>query len=357
MLERIAGRGPRAARSSGRLRPSSTRASRSTPARHACVAAEDGDAELRADLALRALYYLVPVPARRPAPLLRVPFRPPLDWEPLLAFLAARAVPGIERIEPGAYVRAITTSDGPTILQVGPATDGRALEVRLDPPRPGARAEVAARVRWMFDLETDPGAVAAALGRDRLLSQSLRARPGLRVPGGWDPFEVLVRAVIGQQISVAGARQLAGRIAAGCGETLPAGLCSPGLNRQFPAPAALAAANPAALPLPRARGSALVALASAVAAGELVLASRGTLDASLDALRGRPGLGPWTAQIVAMRGLRERDAFPAGDLGVRRALGHPGPPVPEADALARAEAWRPWRAYAAQHLWALDAER
>jgi 3-methyladenine DNA glycosylase/8-oxoguanine DNA glycosylase len=268
-----------------------------------------------------------------------------------------RAVPGVERVEPGSYLRTVSTNGGPSVLEVRPAADGGALELRLDPPCPAGSADVVARVRRMFDLDLDPAAVAAALGRDRLLSQSLRARPGLRVPGGWDPFEVLVRAIIGQQISVAGARQLAGRIAAGCGETLPAGLCSPGLNRLFPAPAALAAADPAALPLPRARGSALVALASAVAAGELVLASRGTLDASLDALRGRPGLGPWTAQIVAMRGLRERDAFPAGDLSVRRALGHPGPPVPEADALARAEAWRPWRAYAAQHLWALDAER
>lgn len=297
-----------------------------------------------------------PMPPLRSSPL-RIPYQPPLDWGSLHAFLAARAVPGVERIEPGIYVRTIATPDGPTILQVRPAADGRALELRLDPPRPGSRAEVVARVRRMFDLDADPEAVAAALGRDRILGASLRARPGLRVPGGWDPFEVLVRAVLGQQISVAGARQLAGRIAASCGEALPADVCSAGLTRLFPAPSALAAADPATLPLPRLRARALVALAGAVAAGELALVSRGSLDASLAALRGRPGIGPWTAQIVAMRALRERDAFPAGDLGVRRALGRPGAPVPEAEALARALAWRPWRAYAAQHLWAIDADR
>lgn len=296
------------------------------------------------------------MPPRRSPPALRVPYRPPLDWRSLHAFLAARAVPGIERIEPGVYLRAVATSDGPSILQVCPAADGRALELRLDPPRPGARADVVARVRRMFDLDADPAAVAAALGRDPILGESLRARPGLRVPGGWDPYEVLVRAVIGQQVSVAAAAQLAGRIASSCGAALPATECAAGLTRLFPAPAALAAVNPEALPLPRTRASALVALAAAVASGELELVARGSLEASLAALRGRPGLGPWTAQIVAMRALRERDAFPAGDLGVRRALGRPGAPVPEAEALARAEAWRPWRAYAAQHLWAMDAE-
>lgn len=285
---------------------------------------------------------------------IRVPYRPPLDWGALRAFLAARAVPGVERVEAGAYLRTVATAEGPSVLELRPAADGPALELRLGPARPAARGDVMARVRRMFDLDADPGAVAAVLSRDPLLGPALRARPGLRVPGGWDAFEVLVRAVLGQQVSVAAAAQLAGRIAAACGEALERA-AGGGLTLLFPSPAALAAQDPSALPLPRSRGTALVALAGAVARGELVLTARGGLESSLAALRGRPGIGPWTAHIVAMRALREPDAFPAGDLAVRRALGRVGAPVDEAEALARAEAWRPWRAYAAQHLWALDA--
>jgi 3-methyladenine DNA glycosylase/8-oxoguanine DNA glycosylase len=263
----------------------------------------------------------------------------------------------VERVDGEAYLRTISTPDGASVLEVRAAADGLALELRLDPPCPAARAEVVARARRMFDLDLAPAAVAGVLGRDPLLGRSVLARPGLRVPGGWDAFEVLVRAVLGQQVSIAAAAQLAGRIAASFGVPVPAAPGPAGPMRLFPAPAALASADPTALPMPRARGSALVALASAVSRGELVLVARGGLDASLEGLRGLPGVGPWTAQIVAMRALRERDAFPAGDLAVRRALGSPGAPAHEAEALARAEPWRPWRAYAAQHLWAMDAER
>jgi 3-methyladenine DNA glycosylase/8-oxoguanine DNA glycosylase len=272
------------------------------------------------------------------------------------AFLAARAIPGVERVEGDAYLRTISTPGGPSVLEVRPAADGPALELRLDPPRPSARSEAVSRARRMFDLDVDPTAVAGALGRDPLLGGSVRSRAGLRVPGGWDAFEVLVRAVLGQQVSIAAAARIAGRLAAAFGERLPAPRAA-GPTLVFPAPAALAGADPAALPMTRARGSALVVLASAAARGELALVGRGDLEASLAALRGLPGVGRWTAQIVAMRAFRERDAFPAGDLALRRALGLPGAPLGEAETLARAESWRPWRAYAAQHLWAMDAER
>jgi AraC family transcriptional regulator of adaptative response / DNA-3-methyladenine glycosylase II len=284
----------------------------------------------------------------------RVAYRPPLAWDALLAFLAARAIPGVERVEGGAYVRAARLAGGAAVIEVRLGRDGRSLEVEIAPLSAARAREAAARVREMFDLGADPEVIAAALGPDPLLGPAVRARPGLRVPGGWDRFEVLVRAVAGQQVSVAAAAQVLGRIAARAGPALSAELHH-GFTSLFPAPAELAALEPAELPMPRARGAALVALAASVAGGALRLERGPTLEATLARLLGRPGVGPWTAQLVAMRALHEPDAFPAGDLGIRRALGAGGAPLPEAEALARAEAWRPWRAYAAQHLWAMDA--
>jgi AraC family transcriptional regulator of adaptative response / DNA-3-methyladenine glycosylase II len=294
--------------------------------------------------------------AEEPGLWIRVPFRPPLDWEAMLAFLAVRAVPGVERVDGEGYARTVATAQGPVVVDVRAHPDGRALRVRVTPPQAGALLEVVGHVRRMFDLDADPEAIAAALSRDERLAPAVRARPGLRVPGGWEGFEVLVRAVLGQQISVAAAVQLAGRLTALCGEPLGAA-SAPGLTHAFPAPAALARLDPATLPMPRARGAAVVGLARAAVRGELPLQAGASLEAALEGLRGLPGIGPWTAHILAMRALREPDAFPAGDLGIRRALGAPGSPAAEAEVLARAEAWRPWRAYAAQHLWAIDADR
>ena len=290
-----------------------------------------------------------------PGPGLRVslPYRPPLDWQALLAFLRARAVPGVERVERDRYLRTVSTPEGPAVLEVQHAA-GDALLARLDPPRPSALLEIASRVRRVFDLDADPEAVARALGRDPLLGPAVRARPGLRVAGAWEPFEGLVRAVIGQQVSVAAAARLSGRLAARLGAPVRL-LAGEGLTHLFPGPQALAAADPGAFPLPAARARALIALAGRVARGELTLAAGSSLEATLAALRGQPGVGPWTAQVVAMRALGEPDAFPAGDLSLRRALGAEGAPAGEAEVASRGEAWRPWRAYAVQHLWAMDA--
>jgi AraC family transcriptional regulator of adaptative response / DNA-3-methyladenine glycosylase II len=299
--------------------------------------------------------------SRAPGPALdgwlRAPFRPPLDWAALVGFLARRAVPGVEEVDPGAgtYRRAALLAGAPACVEVRIAADGRALELRVDPPRPGGREEALARVRGMFDLDRDPAEVAAALGRDPLLARALRAHPGLRVPGGWDGFEVLVRAVLGQQVSVAAAAQLAARIAAGLGDPVRLER-APGLRHLFPRPEQLAVREPAAFPVPRSRGATLVALGGAVSSGRFTLERGASLEDTLARLRA-PGVGPWTAQLVAMRALREPDAFPAGDLALRRALGRGGAPATEEEARLRAEAWRPWRAYAAQHLWVLDAER
>jgi AraC family transcriptional regulator of adaptative response / DNA-3-methyladenine glycosylase II len=287
--------------------------------------------------------------------MVRVSFRPPLDWAALVAFLARRAVPGVEEVEGGTYRRAALLGGAPVCVEVRAAAEGGALELRVDPPAPARVEEAIRRVRWMFDLDRDPEAVAAVLGKDPLLATSLRAHPGLRVPGGWDGFEVLVRAVLAQQVSVAAAARLAGRIAERFGDRVRlAG--AQRLRHLFPRPEQLAGQEAAAFPLPRARGAALVALGAAAATGRLACTRGESLEATLGGLRA-PGVGPWTAQVVAMRALREPDAFPAGDLALRRALGVGGLPVTEEEARARAEAWRPWRAYAAQHLWVRDAER
>ncbi len=286
----------------------------------------------------------------------RLSYRPPLDWEWLLAFLGSRAVPRVEQVVEGRYLRTVSTSEGPAVLEVWPAADGPALCVRLDPPRPASLLEVATRVRRVFDLDADPEALAAALGRDPLVGPAIRARPGLRVPGAWEPFEGLVRAVVGQQVSIASAAQLAGRLAARFGVAVALPGRGAGLGQLFPGPSALGGADPGELPLPGTRARALVSLSRAVAGGELPLAAGASLEATLATLRGLPGVGPWTAQVVAMRALGEPDAFPAGDLALRRALGGPGALATEEAVAARGEAWRPWRAYAVQHLWALDAD-
>jgi AraC family transcriptional regulator of adaptative response / DNA-3-methyladenine glycosylase II len=294
---------------------------------------------------------------RAPAPGLavRVSYRAPLDWGAIIAFLRVRAIPGVERVEGERYQRTLSTAGGAAVLSVAPAPRD-ALLVTLSPPRSEALLEVVGRVRRLFDLDANPAAIAAALGRDPVLGPALRARPGLRVLGAWDPFELLVRAMLGQQISVAAAVQLAGRLAARCGGPVGDDVALPGLTHLFPTAAAIARLDPATLPMPRARAAALVAAAGEIARGGGALEPGASLEGSVDALLRLPGVGPWTAQLVAMRALGELDAFPAGDLGLRRALGAVGAPCAEAYALARAEAWRPWRAYAAQHLWALDAE-
>jgi AraC family transcriptional regulator of adaptative response / DNA-3-methyladenine glycosylase II len=289
--------------------------------------------------------------ARDGALSLRLDFRPPLDWEALLAFLAARATAGVEEVAGGAYRRTVRLGE-----KVG------WVEVRLDPARPALRAAaslslagalmpLAARLRALFDLDSHPDAVVEALARDPLLRRSVRRRPGLRVPGAFDGFETAARVVLGQQVSVRAATTLAGRLAAALGEPLETPF--PALRRLSPDPGEVAGAGEdrlAGLGMPGARARALGALAGAVSEGRLALDRHGLHD-GLARLRAVPGVGDWTAQVLAMR-LGDPDAFPAGDLGVRHALGAGG----AREAEARAEGWRPWRAYAAVHLWTTLAE-
>ena len=272
----------------------------------------------------------------------RLAFRPPYDWDRLLAFLGDRAGAGVEEVRDGTYRRTIRWRGKPGVFAVRRGGEDH-LELTADLDGLDGAVALVARVRRMFDCGAEPHAIAAHLGGDPLLAASVRRRPGLRLPSAWDPFELAVRAVIGQQISVAAATTIAGRLIRRAGSPLSAPDC--GLSHLFPAPAQLAAADLDGLGLNARRVATLRALARAVATGELDLdAPRGAPDlvARLVAL---PGIGPWTAEYVAMRAVGEPDAFPADDLGLKQA-------APHVELRTRAEAWRPWRAYAAPHLWA-----
>lgn len=330
-----------------------------------------------------------------PALRLRLEYRQPFAWPALLAFLRARAIPGVEHVTADAYQR--------TMAGAGQGAAPGMITVRADPARPalvaevspvlaGALMSIATRLRRLFDLDADPLAIAEGLGRDpspgpggdsslgSSLGSSLAAQPGLRVPGAFDAFELVVRAVLGQQVSVRAATTLAGRLVERFGTplgaapqaTLGAALdAAPGaalgatidappdeppppLSHVFPRPEVLASASVgdvAAIGLPAARAAALIAVARACAedapGGPILLEPGVPIDDTLAALESLPGIGPWTAQYIAMRALHWPDAFPASDLAIRKALGG----VTTRQAMTRAEPWRPWRAYAVMHLW------
>jgi AraC family transcriptional regulator of adaptative response / DNA-3-methyladenine glycosylase II len=271
----------------------------------------------------------------------RLPFAGPLDWAALLAYFARRAIPGVEHVSDDTYRRTVMAGGDPAVVEItcgpGHLVVRSSLPVPLEP------------VRRLFNLDADVGSAVARLSADPVIGTLVRAHPGRRAPGAWDPFEVGVRAIVGQQVSVAGASTLTGRLAARHGSRLAAG---DGLSRVFPSAAVLAEADLDGVGLTRVRTDAVRAFARAVAAGSLRLVPDGDLVASVEAVR---GLGPWTAQYLAFR-LGDPDAFPASDLGLQRALARrTGVAGVTAAALAtRAEAWRPWRATAAAQLWLAD---
>jgi AraC family transcriptional regulator of adaptative response / DNA-3-methyladenine glycosylase II len=285
---------------------------------------------------------------------LRLRHRLPLDATGLLAFLGLRAVPGVEAWDEarGAYRRVLALPHGPGIatLAAEAGADHVRCELRLTDLRDLAAA--VQRCRRLLDLDADPVAVDEALGADPLLAPLVRQAPGRRVPGAVDGAELAVRAVLGQQVSVAGARTLAGRLTAALGAPLPDALADDALTHAFPTAGALAAADPARLPLTRARTHALVTLCGALAEGSLTLDPGADRAATRERLLTLPGIGPWTAEYVAMRALGDPDAFPGTDLGIRRALARRGAPADRTAVAQIAERWRPWRAYAVQHLWA-----
>ena len=272
-------------------------------------------------------------------------YRPPFDWDRLLAFLAARAVPGVEQVQNGAYSRTVRVARGEQnftgMIEARHAPEKLAVSVRLSESLLPVCAVALERVRRLFDLEAEPERIESVLG------ELAAPRSGLRVPGAWDGFEMAVRAVLGQQISVAGARTLAGRAAARFGDApeQPSGA----LTRLFPTAEQIASAGVEPvmkLGLTRKRAETLLALALVVNSAALRLEPGARVEETLERLRGIPGIGEWTAQYIAMRALAWPDAFPHTDLGVKKALGK------NADTLKLAEQWRPWRAYAVFHLWA-----
>jgi AraC family transcriptional regulator, regulatory protein of adaptative response / DNA-3-methyladenine glycosylase II len=298
-------------------------------------------------------------PGQRGEVIVLLGYRPPYDWPAMVSFLRTRAIPGVEVVSRECYARTIEIDGAHGIVSVEPAP-GNALRVAIRFARLSALPTIISRVRRVFDLAADPEAINAQLAQDHLLASLVAARPGLRVPGAWDGFELAVRAVLGQQITVPAAVRLAEKLVAQYGVPLPRGLETEGLTHVFPRPEVLASANLTTLGMPRMRAASLVALASAVVADPGVFGAGRSLADCVTHLRALPGVGEWTAQYIAMRELREPDAFPAGDIGLRRALTDAAGKRPTSRALlARAEAWRPWRAYAAQHLWAsgLPAKR
>lgn len=282
---------------------------------------------------------------------LKLDFRPPYDWDGLIEFLSLRAIPGVESVNPRSYRRTIWLLGKPGWLEVRLAPAGHALQLTVRHPDPSQLLSIVERVRSLFDLAADPEEIARQLGRHPLLAERVKAFPGLRVPGCWDPFELLVRAVLGQQVSVRGASTLAGRLAESFGVPLDDPPV-PGLDRLFPAPQALAEADVASIGLPLKRGETIRAVSRAVLRGEVVFDPSMNLAQFVGQLTCIPGIGEWTAHYAAMRGLRHPDAFPAADLGLLKSLSDGPQDKLTAGRLNEiSQAWRPWRAYAALYLW------
>lgn len=290
---------------------------------------------------------------------LQLSYAPPYDWDSMVAFLAGRAIAGVEVVEARRYRRTIALGGEHGTIEVAPVPGRAELAATIRFPDVRALPSILARIRRVFDLGADIAAITAQLAKDPQLARLIADRPGLRVPGAWDGFELAVRAVLGQQITVKAARRLAGKLVAAYGEALAPGAApaeGDGLTLVFPGPDRLANANLAILGMPRSRAATLAALAGHALAEPRLFEREHDLAGALARLRALPGIGEWTGQYIAMRALREPDAFPASDLGLLRAMASADGTRPTPSALrARAEAWRPWRAYAAQHLWTSDA--
>jgi AraC family transcriptional regulator of adaptative response / DNA-3-methyladenine glycosylase II len=279
---------------------------------------------------------------------LRLPYRSPLDAEGLVAFLGLRAVPGVEEVLDGSYRRSLRLPHGAGVVELSPADGYVSARYWLADLRDLGSAMQ--RSRALLDLDSDPRSVTAVLAREPPLGALVDKAPGRRVVGAVDGHELAVRAVLGQQISLRGARTLAGRLVARYGERLERPLGA--VTHAFPSAEALTGADLTKLTMPRARRHSLLALVTALARGELVIDAGADRADARRRLLALPGIGPWTAEYIAMRALRDPDAFPSSDLGVRHALEQLGLDGSPASAEAHAERWRPYRAYAVQHLWA-----
>jgi AraC family transcriptional regulator, regulatory protein of adaptative response / DNA-3-methyladenine glycosylase II len=281
-------------------------------------------------------------------------FRPPFYWTAMLEFLAPRAIPGVEVVQGGSYRRVFSLNNhvGSIKASLDNASESIVLSIRY--PQPQSLFLIVERARSLFDLAADPHEIAAHLRRDPLLARRVGARPGVRVPGSWDGFELAIRAILGQQVTVQGATTLAGRLVRAFGAPIEnengienANANGSALTHLFPSPEILAEADLRKIGLPGARARSIQGLSQAVRDGKITFSGVANVSDFLQQLRKLPGIGQWTAEYVAMRALNEPDAFPASDLGLLRASGLDDPRKLQ----ACAEAWRPWRAYAAMYLW------
>jgi AraC family transcriptional regulator of adaptative response / DNA-3-methyladenine glycosylase II len=279
--------------------------------------------------------------------ILKLAFRPPYDFARLLAFLRVRAIPGVEKIEAAGYSRTVRIGNGDAIVSVRLMGGEHALELRVTGADPANLLELTCAARRVFDTSADPAQIMQAFRADQLLGPLVARSPGLRIPGAWDAFECAVRAIMGQHLSVAGARTLATRLV----ERLGAGIKSPapGLTTLFPSPRTIAEGDLSGLGLTPSRIAALRSLAQAVVARQLEFAA--PTDETVEALTRITGVGEWTSQYVALRALSDPDAFPPSDRILRRMAGGGKRALSRTDLQSRAEAWRPWRAYAATYLW------
>jgi AraC family transcriptional regulator of adaptative response / DNA-3-methyladenine glycosylase II len=320
------------------------------------VAFASGFASVRRFTALfRSRYRLTPGDLRRkngrsPHESIRLilAYRPPFAWQAMLDFLAPRAVASVEAVVGRSYVRGVKLGECRGWVKVEPAEGRHALVIEAPMSLAGVLPQLLARLRSLFDLDARPDVIAAHLGRDGRLAEGVTSNPGLRVPGAFDGFELAVRAVLGQQVSVRAATTFAARFAEAFGE--PSETPFTAVSRLSPSPARVADARLGeltALGLVPARAECLRELARAVCDNGLSLESGADAATGIDRLTALPGIGPWTAHYIAMRAMRWPDAFPHSDLGLRKALGG----RPSREILKLADAWRPWRAYAAMHLW------
>jgi AraC family transcriptional regulator, regulatory protein of adaptative response / DNA-3-methyladenine glycosylase II len=277
---------------------------------------------------------------------LRLAFRPPYDWAYMRDSLSACVIPGVERVDSRGYARTVALHAGYGTVTVSDVESQNSLELRVRGISPADLLQISSRARRMFDLAADPDGIAAALGSDPLLGSLIRAHPGLRIPGSWDPFECAVHALLGQQVAAKTARALIGRVVERAGTPIMSGV--DGLTHLFPSPEKLATAKLEGLAINPASSDALRALSQAVANGTLDFSSPG--EEVITALARLPGVSTQAAQYVALRALAEPDAFPLGRATPwRRTLGAcRAPSLQELE--IRAEHWRPWRGYALLHL-------
>ena len=312
----------------------------------------------RFNAAVLASYRMAPRDLRRQPTLaadgqlvLRLGYRPPYDFTAMLDFLRGRALPGVERVDEVSYARVTGPAASPGWLRVSAWPAGEhALKLELRGLSSAQLLPIVSRLRRMFDLDADPQAIAAALSRDPRLRPLLKKRPGLRLPSGWDGFEIAMRAIIGQQVSVAAARTFTTRLAQAFGEALPPGFAE-GMAHLFPTPEALAGADLTRIGLTRTRANTVRTVARAVLEGRVDFESEWTLDDFIVRWTALPGIGPWTASYIALRALGHPDAFPADDLVLQKAVPTDFTRMTARALTARAEAWRPWRAYAVMHVW------